>query len=188
MANQTGFDLSGIRSPFSAWNKAGRVLWAGAWLLLFRPSPRLLHGWRRLLLRTFRARIGEGARIDNTVRIWAPWNLSIGDHSAVGHHVDLYCLAPVAIGNNSIISQYAFVCTGSHDHTQSNFPVTSKPISVGDGVWIAADAFIGPGVTIGDGAVVGARASVFKSVAPRTIVGGNPARLLKERPMDEHGP
>ena len=181
MTDQAHFDLTQARSPHSTANKVGRVLWAIAWALLFRPSPRLCYGWRRMLLRLFGARIGRGVRVDNTVRIWAPWNLRICDYSAIGHSVDCYCLAPITIGRHSIVSQYCFLCTGSHDYTQPHFPVCSAPIEIGDGVWVAADVFVGPGVTIGDGAVVGARSSVFKAVKPGTVVAGNPARFIRQR-------
>jgi putative colanic acid biosynthesis acetyltransferase WcaF len=181
MQDQTAFDLSSVRSPHSWANKIGRVLWAAVWTLLFRPSPRLCRGWRRCLLRLFGARIGWGVSVDNTVRIWAPWNLRIGDYSAIGHHCDCYSLAVLSIGRHSIVSQYSFLCTGSHDYTQARYPVTSAPIHVGDGVWIAADVFVGPGVAIGDGAVVGARSSVFRDVEAGCIVAGNPARVVKRR-------
>ena len=176
-----GFELSRVKGPFSAANKAGRVLWAVVWLLLFRPSPRLCYGWRRFLLRCFGARIGQGVGVHNAVRIWAPWNLELGDRSAIGHSVDLYCVARIAIGSNSIVSQYSFLCAGTHDYDQPSFPARCAPIVIGNGVWVAADVFVAPGVTIGDGAVVGARASVFKDVESWTVVGGNPARMIKRR-------
>ena len=173
--------LSTAKSPHSIANKLGRVAWSVVWLILFRPSPRLCWGWRRFLMRMFGAKVGHRAAVDNTVRIWAPWNLTLGDHSAIGHHVDLYCLAPVVVGSNSIVSQYSFLCTGSHDYNQPHFPVTSKPVTIGEGTWIAADVFVGPGVTIGDGTVVGARSSVFRDIPANTIAAGNPARVIKPR-------
>ena len=93
----------------------------------------------------------------------------------------IYNKAKISIGNNSVVSQNVYLCTASHDITSSLHPLITAPIIVEDQVWIAADAFIGMGVTVSEGAVVGARAAVFKDVAPWTVVGGNPARFIKQR-------
>ena len=164
-----GLDLSQFKSELSLGNRAGRALWGVVWLLLFRPSPRPLHAWRR------------GVRVYQSARIWAPWNLAMGDYSVLGDHVDCYAVDRIEIGAHSIVSQYTFLCAATHDPDQPSFPLITKPIRIGAQAWVAADAFIGPGVTVGDGAVVGARACVFKDVAPGAIVGGNPARLIRMR-------
>lgn len=176
-----GLDLSQFKSELSLGNRAGRALWGVVWLLLFRPSPRPLHAWRRLLLGLFGARLGRGVRVYQSTRIWAPWNLTMGDYSVLGDHVDCYAVDRIEIGAHSIVSQYTFLCAATHDPDQPSFPLITKPIRIGAQAWVAADAFIGPGVTVGDGAVVGARACVFKDVAPGAIVGGNPARLIRMR-------
>jgi putative colanic acid biosynthesis acetyltransferase WcaF len=176
-----GFDLTHFKSELSLANRAGRALWGMVWVLLFRPSPRPLHAWRRFLLSLFGARLGRGVRIYASATIWAPWNLTMGDFSVLGDHVDCYAVDRIEIGAHSIVSQYTFLCTATHDPDQPLFPLVTKPIRVGQQAWIAAAAFIGPGVTVGDGAVVGARACVFKDVAPWSIVGGNPARLIRMR-------
>ncbi len=178
---EQGLDLTNFRSELSAGNRLGRALWGVVWLLLFRPSPRPLHAWRRLLLTLFGARIGRGARIYASARIWAPWNLTMGEHSVLGDHVDCYAVDRIELGPHCVVSQYGFLCAATHDPDQPSFPLITKPIRIGRGAWVAADAFIGPGVTVGDGAVVGARASVFKDVPPGAIVGGNPARLIRMR-------
>ena len=105
----------------------------------------------------------------------------MGDYSVLGDAVDCYSVAPVAIGANSIVSQYSFLCAATHDPDRANFPLIARPIRIGERAWVAADAFIGPGVSIGDDAVVGARASVFKDVAAGAVVGGNPARVIRMR-------
>lgn len=164
-----------------------RALWTFVWLVFYRPSPRMFHGWRRMLLRFFGAKIGQGAHPYPSARIWAPWNLEMGNHSCLGDAVDCYCVAKISIGPHSTISQYSFLCTASHDYTNLTMPLTTAPISIGERVWIAADVFVAPGTMIGDGAVIGARSSVFENVPPWTVMGGNPAKLLKKRKMiDEH--
>ena len=175
-------DVSGCPSPHSLGNKAGRVLWGLAWAVLYRPSPKIFHGWRRWLLRLFRARIGRGVHTHPSARIWAPWNLEM-DHSCLAHNVDCYCVGSVRIGAHATVSQYSYLCTASHDFEHPHLPLVTAPITIGNGAWVTADVFVGPGVTIGDGAVVGARSSVFKDVAPWTVVAGNPARFVKKREM-----
>lgn len=177
------FDLSKVRSPHGMCNKVGRGLWAIAWVVLFRPSPRIFFGWRRLLLRMFGARLGRKTTISNSVRIWAPWNLQIGDFSSIGNYVDCYCVAPIVVGANCVVSQYTYLCAATHDYKTTHFELRIAPICIEDGVWIAADVFIGPGVTVGQSAVVGARSSVFSDVAPWTVVGGNPAHKIKQRQL-----
>jgi putative colanic acid biosynthesis acetyltransferase WcaF len=168
-------------SPHSFSNKLGRVLWGFAWLALFRLSPRLCYAWRTLLLRAFGARIGRNARISPAVRIWAPWNLTVGDEVAIAHGVDCYCVDRITIGSHATVSQYAFLCTASHDVTDPHMRLTTAPIVITDQAWVCAGAFVGPGVTLGEGAVAGARAVVTRSVAPWDIVAGNPARVIKRR-------
>jgi putative colanic acid biosynthesis acetyltransferase WcaF len=176
-------DASKCVSTHSRSNQAARLLWGAVWLLLFRPSPRLCYGWRRFLLRIFGARIGVEAHIYPSVRIWAPWNLELGDYSALGHAVDCYSVDRVQIGSHVGVSQYSYLCTASHDISDPRLGLTHAPIVIGEAAWVAADVFVGPGVRIGAGAVVGARSSVFKEVAPWTVVCGSPARFLKKREL-----
>ena len=114
-----------------------------------------------------------------------PWNLEMGDYSCLADGVDCYNVAPVKIGNNSTVSQRTYLCSASHDITKSNLPLTFAPIEICDSVWVAAEAFIGPGVTVGVGSVVAARACVVKNVEPWTVVGGNPAKFIKKREITE---
>ncbi|HLF97416.1 MAG TPA: putative colanic acid biosynthesis acetyltransferase [Methylococcaceae bacterium] len=103
------------------------------------------------------------------------------EHSCLADNVDCYCVAPIAIGAHATVSQYSYLCSASHDYTLPDLPLTSAPIVIGNGAWVAADVFVGPGVTIGEGAVVGARSSVFRNVEPWTVVAGNPARKIRDR-------
>ncbi|MFO7628169.1 MAG: putative colanic acid biosynthesis acetyltransferase, partial [Prochlorococcaceae cyanobacterium] len=110
-----------------------------------------------------------------------PWNLQIGANTTVAWNVILYALGPLKIGANAVISQGAHLCAGNHDPRDPGFPLIKAPISVGDGVWIAAEAFIGPAVVVGDRAVVGARAVVMRAVPAGAVVAGNPARVVAQR-------
>jgi putative colanic acid biosynthesis acetyltransferase WcaF len=168
-------------SPHSLSNKVGRVLWAVAWLILFRPSPRILFGWRRWILRLFGAEIGANARISPSARIWAPWNLAVGEEAAVSHDVDLYCVARITIGSHATVSQYAMLCTASHDITDPHMRLTMSPIVIGDQAWVCARAFVSPGIEIGMGGVAGAAAVVTHDIPAWAVAVGNPARVIKTR-------
>jgi len=183
MDNKTKVDLSHVPSPFSFGNKVARVFWWFVWLLLFRPSPRQLHGWRRFLLKLFGARLGKKVDLYPSCQIAMPWKLDMGDFSCLGDYVICYNIGGVRIGANSTISQFSHLCSSSHDFTKPNMPQTFAQVVVKDQVWVCADVFVGPGVTIGQGSVVGARACVVKDVAPWTVVGGNPARFIKKREL-----
>jgi putative colanic acid biosynthesis acetyltransferase WcaF len=163
---------------------SGEMLRRILWMLaqpLYRFSPRPCFGWRRFLLRCFGARLAPHVHLYNSATVYYPWNLEVGEWSALGEHVFIYNLGPVKIGARATLSLGAKVCAGSHDHTRADLPLLKPPITIGDQAWICADAFVGPGVTVGEGAVVGARAVVVKDVAPWTIVAGNPAREVKQR-------
>ena len=168
-------------SPHSLGNKIARVIWGGVWVCLFRPSPRIFFGWRRFLLRAFGASIGKNARISPSVAVWAPWNLSVGNESAISHHVDCYCIDRLVIGNHATVSQYAILCTASHDISTPSMQLISSPIILDDQCWVCAGAFVGPGITIHDGAVVGAMSVVTKDIEAWTVHAGNPARMIKKR-------
>ncbi len=171
--------LSFTRLSFK--NKLSRAIWQMFWLLLYRPTPRILHPWRCLLLRLFGAKLGTAVHPYPSARVWAPWNLEMGDHSCLSEHVNCYCVDKIRIGAHSTISQYSFLCTASHDYTDPEMPLITAPITVGERAWITSDVYVAPGVTIGDGAVVGARSSVFKDVEPWTVVAGHPAKTIKQR-------
>lgn len=175
-------DLSSYDFSFGLKNKIKRFIWNIFYWFLFRPFNLVLFkGWRAFLLRLFGAKVGKNANVYASVKIWAPWNLVVGDYSSLGPQVDCYNQGKITIGDHSIISQKTYLCASSHDYSLPNFPLILRPIIIEDQVWIAADAFIAPGVNIGEGAVVGARAAVFKNVEKWTVVFGNPAVFLKER-------
>ncbi len=167
-------------------NKAGRLLWGVVWGLLFRPFPLpLFHKWRLFLLRLFGAKIGAGSIVHASARVWAPWNLEIGQRTAIGPGAECYNPGKIILGNKVTISQRAYLCAASHDYTDKAHPLITKPIVVKDFGWVAADAFVALGVTVGEGAIVGARAVVSRDVEPWTIVAGNPAKFVKRREMKD---
>ena len=172
-------------APLSASDRVLRKTWACVSLLLFRLSPTPLHCWRRFLLRAFGAKIGRRARIYPTVRVWAPWNLVLGNESTLGYRVNCYNCATVTLEDWALVSQDTTLCAATHDYRLSSFPLVTRPISVGKHAWVCAEAFIGPGVNIGEGAVVGARSCVVADVAAWTVVGGNPAKFLKMRKLED---
>ncbi len=156
-------------------------LWWIVQALLFKTSPQFMYGWRRFLLRAFGAQIGKKVIIRPTTHTQFPWKVSIGDYSWIGDHVTLYSLEEIRIGKNAIVSQKSYLCTGSHDYEKETFPIYALPITLEDECWLATDVFVGPGVTIGKGTVVGARSSVFKSLPPNKVCTGTPARIIRDR-------
>lgn len=166
---------------FSRKNRAARVLWNSVYLLLFRSSPRPLHRWRAFLLRCFGAKIGRGVHIYPGVKIWAPWNLEVGDETGIANGVTLYTQGAIRIGRRTVISQGAHLVAGTHDYTHPGFPLVTQPITINDQVWIAAEAFLHPGVTIEEGAVIGARSVVTKDMPAWMVCAGHPCTPLKKR-------
>jgi putative colanic acid biosynthesis acetyltransferase WcaF len=170
-------------SPYRRSEYGRRLLWNIVQATLFRlPLPRA-YGWRRFLLRSFGAKLGHRAGISWTVRITHPWLLEMGDWTMIGHSAIVYNLGRITIGHHTLVSQNVHLCAGSHDHTIPTLPLLRPEIHIGAGVWIAADAFIGPGVTIGDNSVIGARAVVTKDIPGGVIAAGNPCRVIKDRVM-----
>lgn len=176
-------DLKHYSSGFSLSNKLGRLAWQIVQATLFRMSPTPLFAWRNLLLRAFGAKIAPGAHVYPSVKIWAPWNLSMGAQSCLASEVDCYCVAKIRLGENATVSQYSFLCSATHDYEDPAHTLLAGPIEIGDGAWLAADVFVAPSVKIGEGAVIGARSSVFKDVKPWMLALGNPARVVKERKL-----
>lgn len=172
--------LAQVQLDFS--NKLRRLLWTLAWALLYRPSPIPLHGWRRFLLRCFGADIGRGAYPYPSARIWAPWNLHMAEYSCLGRDVDCYCVAPVSLGVHATVSQYSYLCTASHDYRDPAMPLVAAPIVIEAEAWVAADVFVGPGVTVRTGAVVGARSTLLADAPAWTVVAGAPAVTRGMRP------
>ncbi len=166
---------------FSLRNRLGRLLWNVTYLIFFRFSPNPLHSWRAFLLRCFGAKIGKGVHVYPGVKIWAPWNIILDNECGIANGAILYSQAKITIGKRSVISQGAHLCAGTHDYTKQGFPLLTAPITIGDYVWIAAEAFIHPGITVGSGSVIGARSVVTKNMPAWMVCGGHPCKVIKER-------
>lgn len=166
---------------FPVSNRLARAVWNLIQATLFRWSPRPLHAWRNFLLRAFGAKVGRGAHVYPGARIWAPWNVDIGEEAGVADGAILYSQGKITLGRRTVVSQGAHLCAGTHDYEQEGFPLVTKPITVGDHAWIAAEAFVHPGVEIGEGAVVGARAVVVKNLPAWMVYAGHPCVALHQR-------
>jgi putative colanic acid biosynthesis acetyltransferase WcaF len=152
-----------------------RLVWAATWRLLASWTPPSLVGWRRLLLRAFGATIAPTANIYPSARIWSPANLEVGEFACIGPGVTVYSMAKITFESYAVASQGAHICAGTHDIEDV------RPIVIGYRAWIAAEAFVGPGVTVGEGAVLGARGCAFQDLEPWTVYVGNPASAIKQR-------
>jgi putative colanic acid biosynthesis acetyltransferase WcaF len=169
------------RDAPSLADAARRALWTVVWATLFRLSPPPCHAWRRWLLARCGARVGRGAHVYPSARIRAPWKLTLGPHACLAPGVECYNVDEIELEEAAIVSQRAFLCAASHDYQRYDFALVAAPIVVGRHAWIAAEAFVGPGVSIGEGAVVAARAVATRDVAPWSCVAGNPARVVGRR-------
>ena len=172
--------------PMTWRNRAGRLAWHVVYTSLFRTTPIIGFGrWRCALLRLFGAKVGQGVRVYPNSRFWAPWNVELGDNCEVGWETELYSVGKIILEPHAAVAQHCFLNTGDHDIGRKDLPVGQAPIRVGSWAWVTAKVCIGPGVTVGEGAVCGMRANVVKDVEPWTVVGGNPARVIKRRILDD---
>lgn len=158
------------RTHLSFANKVSRFVWQAFYLIAFRPTPIFLHSWRAFLLKMFGASLGSGVHVYPSAKIWAPWNLVMGAGSCLAGNVDCYNVATVTLGEGATVSQYSYLCTASRDYQDPSLPLLTAPITLGAKAWVAADVYIGPGVTIGQGSIVGARTSLFNDVPDEAIV------------------
>ena len=177
---ETGSDVY-TRPAFSFGNRARRAVWNLCWLLLYRPSPRPLHGWRSGLLRLFGAQLGPDCHFYPGSRVWAPWNLSCADHVAAGDGVEIYNPSPLRLESHVILSQGCYLCGATHDYNDPTFPLVAYRMRLGAYAWICARAMVAPGVQVGEGAVLALGAVATRDLLPWTVYGGNPAVALRER-------
>lgn len=169
-------------AAFTIKNRCGRVVWACVYWSLFRYTPVPMHAWRAWVLRMCGAKVGRGVRIYPGVRIWAPWNLDIGNYVGVASGATLYSMDEVVLGDYSVVSQGAYLCAGTHDYNIPSFQLVTKPVVVMTNAWIGARAFVMPGVVVPEGTVIGAMALVQGAgLEPWTVYAGNPAKKIKNR-------
>ncbi|WP_373056953.1 putative colanic acid biosynthesis acetyltransferase [Zunongwangia sp. H14] len=169
---------------FSFQNRLKRLIWNLACFFLFRFTPNPFHAWRAFLLRLFGAKLGKRVHVYPGVKIWAPWNLELGDECGIANGVTLYSQGKIVIGKRAVISQGAHLVAGTHDYTKPGFPLYTRPINVGAHAWIAAEAFVHPGVKIGEGSVIGARAVVSRDMPTWMVCAGHPCVPVKERKLE----
>jgi putative colanic acid biosynthesis acetyltransferase WcaF len=182
--SQPGVKLSTYEDRRPAGYLFRRLLWSCVQLPFWLRIPRVLSPVRIALLRMFGARIGQHCLV-GSARIWIPWNLHMDEYSAIGDSAEIYNLAPVHIGANSVVSQRSYICTATHDYTKPSFPIYSVSITIGCSAWIAAGVFVAPGIKVGDGAVIGAFSVVSRDVPPWTVAVGNPCRVIKSRQIED---
>lgn len=176
-------DLKNYHNRHSLRSKVVRTVWNAVWLFLFRPTPRgnLFRLWRIALLKFFGAKVKWSSNVLPSCKIWQPWNLTMGEYACLSEGVDCYTVDKIAVGDQATVSQCVKLCTAGHDISSKTMELTYAPINIGANAWVAGWSIILPGVTIGEGAVVAAGAVVTRKVEPWTVVGGNPARLIKYR-------
>ena len=175
-------DLSKYKNSLSRSNQIKRLCWRIIWIIFAKPFPRsTANTWKLFLLRIFGAKVHKTAVVYSSVTIYMPWHLEMHENSCLAADVDCYNVDDVILKANTIVSQKVYLCTASHNINSNKFPLITAPIILEDQSWIGASAFIGMGVTVNQGAIVGATASVYKDVPSWTVVGGNPAKFLKNR-------
>jgi putative colanic acid biosynthesis acetyltransferase WcaF len=170
-----------LRPAFSLGNRLRRLIWNICWALLYRLSPRPLHGWRSMLLRIFGATMGPNCHFYPRSKVWAPWNLICADQVTAGDGAEIYNPAPITLGSHVILSQDAYVCGATHDYDDPGFPLLAYAMHMGAYSWICARASVAPGVQVGEGAVLGLGSVATRNLEPWTVNAGCPAVKVKER-------
>ena len=180
-AEETNF-MQRFPPPMDRKERIKRIIWCAVRAIAVKWLPPVFcFGWVRTIYRAFGAKVEKTAKIYPSADVFMPWNLEIGGWSTIGGRVHILNAAPFIVGHDCNVSERAYICCASHNIQSNAHEQVHKPIIMKDRSWVAAEAFIGMGVTIGEGAVVGARAAVFKDVEPWTVVGGNPAKFIKYR-------
>jgi putative colanic acid biosynthesis acetyltransferase WcaF len=170
-----------LRPAFSASDRARRLVWNICHALLYRASPRSLHAWRALLLRCFGATLGPDCHFYPASKVWAPWNLICADQVTAADGAEIYNPAPIRFGSHAILSQDAFICGASHDYDDPRFPLLAYSMTIGAYAWICARASVGPGINVGEGAVLGLGSVATRDLEPWAVYAGVPAAKVKQR-------
>ena len=184
MSGKPEVDLSQSITPWSLGMKLKRLAWEIVRPVFFRLTPKwVFWGWRRALLNLFGAQLAKGVKIHPTAKVLIPWNLVCGKNVVIGADADIYNFARITIGDNAMVSQRTFLCTGSHDPADPHLPLTFAPIEIGAQAWVASEVFVGPGRRIGEGTVIAARSVVTKDMPDWMICAGHPCKPIKERAL-----
>jgi len=172
---------SAYESPWPPGNRVGRALWEICWMIFCSWTPKPLNPWRLFWLRVFDAKIDGTPFVHQRARIAMPWNLTLHDRACLRDRSNAYNLAEIEIGARATVAQEAYLCTGSHDFEQPGMPLTAAKITIGEGAFIGARAFILPGVTIGARSIIGACSVVTDDVPENVMAAGNPCKVLRPR-------
>jgi putative colanic acid biosynthesis acetyltransferase WcaF len=170
-----------LRPAFSLRNRLQRLLWNVCWLLFYRPSPRPFHAWRAMWLRLFGATMGPHCHFYPASKVHSPWNLFCADQVTAGDGVEIYNPVPLRLGSHAILSQGAYICGATHDFDDPAFPLLAFEMEIGAYAWVCARACVGPGVNVGEGAVLGLGSVASRSLDPWTVYAGSPAVVVKQR-------
>lgn len=172
---------------FSIKNKMFRITWAIFYYLFFRSSPIPLFSYRSIILKLFGADVCLSSRVYPDVSIWDPRNLSLGKMSTLGPRVIVYNQGFITLKDFVTVSQGSHLCASTHNYDDPRHLLVLKPILIENHVWVCADVFVGPGVCLAEGTVVGARAAIFKDTEAWSVYLGNPAHLIKKREIFSNG-
>lgn len=170
-----------LRPAFSLGNRLRRLMWNICWALLYRLSPRPFHAWRSFLLSLFGATMGPDCHFYPGSKVWAPWNLFCADQVTAADGADIYNPAPVTFGSHAILSQDAYVCGATHDYNDPAFPLIAYAMEFGAYAWVCARASVGPGVNMGEGAVLGLGSVATRNLDPWAVYAGVPAVKVNDR-------
>jgi putative colanic acid biosynthesis acetyltransferase WcaF len=168
----------GLHRGRSAWVEA---LWYCCKCAIFLSPLPFPSKFKCSVLRWFGAKIGRGVCLKPRVNIHLPWKLKIGDFAWIGEEVFILNFEEVSIGSHCCISQRSFLCTGNHDYRLPQMPYRNRPILVEAGAWVGAQAFVAPGVTIGEDAVATAGSIVLTNLPAGMVCSGNPCQAVKPR-------
>src|SRR3954449_1007884 len=177
----TGNAGADLRPAFSLGIRVKRLAWNVVWLLLYRPSPRSLHGWRAMLLRAFGARMGPQCHFYPGSKVWAPWNLVCDDQVTAADGAEIYNPSRITLGSHAILSQQSYLCGATHDYDDPDFPLIAFAMHVGAYSWVCARASVAPGANVGEGAVLGLGSVAARDLEPWTVYAGVPAVKVKQR-------
>jgi len=176
-----------LRPAFTLRNRLRRLSWNICWALLYRTSPRPLHGWRTFLLRCFGAKLASHCHFYPKSKVWAPWNLVCADHVAAGDGVEIYNPVTIHLDSHVILSQESYLCGATHDYNDPAFPLIAYPMRLGAYAWVCARASVAPGVNLGEGAVLGLGSVATRDLEPWSVNVGVPAVKIKDRVRPDAG-